>query len=107
VEARPREILIFQTEDGKVPFSDWIAAYEEDKISSVLVGRIERIEEGNFGDCEPVGEGVVELRIHAGPGYRIYFGQDGDLVVLLWGGIKKTQKKDLEKAKKYWSQYNA
>ena len=69
--------------------------------------RMDRIENGNFGDCYPVGEGVSELRIDVGPGYRIYFGQDGDLVVLLHGGDKSTQEKDIKMAKRFWRDYNA
>ena len=51
MDARPREILMFETEDGKVPFSDWIAAYAKEEIYGALLARIERVEEGNFGDC--------------------------------------------------------
>ena|SRR5579864_8455226 len=107
MEARPREIRMLQAEDGKVPFADWIAGFEKETIYGVLLGRIERVEEGNFGDCVPEGRGVCALRIDVGPGYRIYLGEDGDFVVLLWGGTKRTQEKDLKLAKKYWRQYNA
>ena len=59
--------------------------------------RIDRAEDGNFGDCEPVGEGVSEMRIHYGPGYRVYFVQRGlELVILLAGGDKSTQPKDIK-----------
>lgn len=98
---------MFQTENGKVPFSDWIAAYAKEEIYSVLLARIERVEEGNFGDCVWEGHGMFELRIDVGPGYRIYFGEDGDFVVLLWGGTKRTQQRDLTIAKKHWKKYNA
>lgn len=61
--------------------------------------RIDRVEDGNFGDCEPVGEGVSEMRIHFGPGYRVYITQIGlEVVVLLAGGDKSTQAKDIKKA---------
>jgi putative addiction module killer protein len=107
VAARPREIRIFETEAGRRPFADWIETLDEEEIYGVVLGRIERVEDGNFGDCKSVGEGVFELRIDCGPGYRVYFGQDGDFVILLWGGAKRTQRKDLMIAKRYWKEYNA
>ena len=67
---------------------------------------LDRVENGNFSDCRHVGQGVWELRIDFGPGYRVYFGEDGDLVVLLLGGTKKTQVQDIKTDKKYWSDYN-
>ena len=107
MEARPKEIRMFETGDGKVPFSDWIDTYARDEIQGVILARIERVEEGNFGDCKWEGDGVFGLRIDSGPGYRVYFGNDGDIVVLLWGGIKRTQRRDVEMARKYWKEYNA
>lgn len=72
-----------------------------------ILARIERIEEGNFGDRESVGGGVHELKIDSGPGYRVYFGEDGDFVVLLGAGTKKTQATDIAIGKARWSAYNA
>jgi putative addiction module killer protein len=69
--------------------------------------RLKRAEQGNFGDHGSVGEGVIELRIDFGPGYRVYFGIDGDEIILLWGGTKKTQDEDIETAKEFWRDYNA
>jgi putative addiction module killer protein len=69
--------------------------------------RLNRVMEGNFGDCAAVGEGVYELRFKLGPGYRIYFGEDGDQVILLGGGDKGTQERDIRVAKERWSDYNA
>jgi putative addiction module killer protein len=66
-----------------------------------------RVEKGNLGNWRSVGNGVCELRFDIGPGYRVYFGQDGDLIVLLNGGTKKTQAQDIAKAKDYWRDYNA
>lgn len=82
-------------------------SYNRQKIYGIILARIKRVEGGNLGDCEPVGEGVSELKIDVGPGYRVYFGQDGDEVVLLYGGTKKTQDKDIKTAKEYWRDYNA
>ena len=65
-----------------------------------------RLRLGNFGDSKSVGEGVLELRIDHGPGYRIYFGRDGsDVVILLLGGDKRSQSKDIETARVYWADY--
>lgn len=77
------------------------------KAYGIIMRRIDRVESGNFGDCRAVGEGVSELRVDEGPGYRVYFGVDGDLVVLLNGGPKKTQSSDIKTAHEYWKDYNA
>jgi putative addiction module killer protein len=79
----------------------------EERAYDRILARIERVEEGNFGDCESVGGGVHELKIDFGPGYRVYFGEDGDSVVLLGAGTKKTQSTDIAIAKARWSVYNA
>lgn len=73
----------------------------------MVLNRLDRVEVGNFGDCKHLGNGIWELRIALGPGYRVYFGEDGDRVVLLQGGSKKTQTQDIKIAKKYWSEYIA
>ncbi len=68
--------------------------------------RINRLRLGNFGDCRFLGNGVYELKMDVGPGYRIYFGQEGgSVIILLWGGDKKSQQKDIEKAKRLWQNY--
>ena len=65
-----------------------------------------RLESGHYGDCKPVGEGVIELRFFFGPGYRVYFGEDGDtIVVLLCGGDKGNQNSDIRQAQDYWKEY--
>jgi putative addiction module killer protein len=68
--------------------------------------RLRRLETGNWGDSKPVGEGVIELRVHIGAGYRVYCGQHGqELVLLLCGGDKDSQMKDILKAKEYWTEW--
>ncbi|MEO7651572.1 MAG: type II toxin-antitoxin system RelE/ParE family toxin [Bryobacteraceae bacterium] len=77
-------------------------------VRNRINARIRRVEEvGNYGDCEPVGEGVFELKLDSGPGYRVYFGVDGEEFILLGGGEKSTQVSDIKKAKECWEDYNA
>jgi putative addiction module killer protein len=107
VDARPKEIRIYEDEEGRAPFSEWMDRQEAPLYGRVMA-RLERVELGNLGDHRGVGDGVFELRIDFGPGYRVYFGVDGsELVVLLIGGTKKTQRRDIETAKQYWRNYNA
>jgi len=107
VEAKPREVRIFETSAGKKPFSEWMDTLVDEEAYGIILTRIDRVEDGNFGDCGPVGSGVHELRIDIGPGYRVYFGHDGDFVILLGGGNKKTQSRDIALAKNHWEEYNA
>jgi len=81
-------------------FSNWLRKLRDQKARARIQIRIRRLSLGNFGDVKPVGEGVSELRIDYGPGYRVYFQRIGSLLVLLLvGGAKKTQEADLAKAK--------
>lgn len=88
-------------------FDKWLRKLNDKKAKAKILIRIQRIEEhGNFGDCQPVGEGISELRIHYATGYRVYLkDQNGQLVLLLVGGDKATQNKDIEKAKQLWAEY--
>ncbi len=108
MEAAPREIFFFETRDGKIPARDWLDQIEGQPVYNRIMARLDRVQEGNFGEHRPVGEGVSELVVNFGPGYRVYYGLDGaDIVVLLVCGSKATQGKDIETAKGYWRQYNA
>jgi len=81
-------------------FDAWLSKLKDAKGKARIIERIRSAERGNFGDCEPVGEGVSEMRIHFGPGYRVYFARSGNVVyVLLCGGTKRTQNRDIAKAK--------
>jgi putative addiction module killer protein len=90
---------------GQQPFADWFADLEvvaRAKVTRAIV----RLEQGNFSSVKSVGEGVLEYRIDFGPGYRVYFGRDGDaLVILLTGGTKKRQQRDIDTAREYWQNY--
>lgn len=82
-------------------FANWLRKLRDEKARARIQIRIRRLSLENFGDVKPVGEGVSELRIDYGPGYRVYFQQFGNVVVLLLiGGTKKTQEADIAKAKK-------
>jgi putative addiction module killer protein len=91
--------------DGHQPFAAWFAGLEATARTKV-VRAIIRMEQGNLSNVKSVGEGALEFRIDFGPGYRVYFGRDGDtLVVLLIGGTKKRQQRDIEEAIGYWRDY--
>lgn len=99
------EVVQYETAEGTCPFADWFADLDARAAAKVRTA-IARIETGNFGDVKPVGEGVSERRIDFGPGYRVYFGQDGQrLVILLVGGTKQRQQRDIAQAKAYWQDY--
>ena len=80
-------------------FDAWLSALKDKVGRARIAHRIRSAEQGNFGDCEPVGEGVSEMRIHFGPGYRVYFTRRGEVVyLLLLGGYKSSQKRDIKRA---------
>lgn len=99
------EVRYYFASDDKSPFAEWFA--ELDPIASAKIVRaLARMEQGNFSNVKSVGEGVLEYRIDFGPGYRIYFGRDGEtVVILLTGGTKKRQQRDIEAAHTYWHHY--
>ena len=101
-----RIIKEYISEGGKNHFRQWLESLKDTRAQVKMDIRIARLRLGNLGDSKSVGQGVYELRVHFGPGYRIYYGLDGKkLVLLLCGGDKKTQKKDIEKAKAFWENY--
>ncbi len=81
-------------------FDAWLRELRDPIGKARIISRIRSAELGNFGDCESVGDGVSEMRIHCGPGYRVYYGRIGDIVyLLLCGGSKSTQNRDIKRAK--------
>ena len=105
---QPREIERYVTADGQIPFDNWFDSIRVSKTQTIISKRLDRVRMGNLGDYRSVGGGVFELRIDYGPGYRIYFGQVGTtIVLLLCGGDKSTQIKDIRQAQKYWRDYRS
>ena len=106
MEAAPKDVLIYEDPTGQAPFTEWLGKLRDKQAVAKIDIRIERVRLGNFGYVEPVGEGVMELKIDFGPGYRVYFGQMGSkVVVLLLGGDKASQRKDIAMAKEYWRDF--
>ncbi|MDP1653394.1 MAG: type II toxin-antitoxin system RelE/ParE family toxin [Rhodocyclaceae bacterium] len=100
------EVFRYQTASGQEPVTDWLQSLRDKQAQAKVRIRLKRIEAGNFGDCEPVGDGVLELREHLGAGYRVYLGRHGrSVVILLCGGLKKSQATDIKMAKDYWADW--
>jgi len=101
------EVIEYIKNDGQCPFAEWFGNLNDQAAAKVTTA-LERMKSGNFGDHKTVGQGVMERRIHYGPGYRIYFGRDGErLVVLVGGGTKSRQSSDIKKAQETWAEYKA
>lgn len=98
-------VVEFEALDGTRPFSRWFETLHAPAALKIRTA-IARLENGNFSNVKGVGQGVSEYKIDFGPGYRIYIGRDGDrLVILLGGGTKKRQGRDIETAKTHWAAY--
>ena len=101
-----RELIEYREPGGALPFRDWLGRLRDRRAAAAIDARLLRLRLGNLGDAKSVGGGVRELRIHHGPGYRVYFAEDGyRTVVLLIGGTKATQAADIRRAKAYWARY--
>lgn len=102
-----RNAHFYRTREGQEPAREWLNSLKDRIGLAKILARIKRAENGNFGDHKSVGEGVSELRITYGPGYRVYYGIDdsGDLIILILAGDKSTQSKDIEAARTSWLDY--
>jgi len=105
VESLPRQVDVYVDPSGIAPFERWLARLRDLRAKATIDSRIARLRRGLLGDCKSVGDGVPELRIDSGPGYRVYLADDGESILLLCGGAKKTQRTDVAAAKKYWKAY--
>lgn len=106
MEPVPRELLEYETQDEKCPVREWIESLKDIQARAIIRKRLNRVRLGNLGVNRNVGKGVWELKIDFGPGYRIYYGEDGPkIVVLLCGGDKGSQNRDITQAQEYWRDY--
>ena len=101
-----KTVIFYTTDNGKFPFQKWLKSLKDKIVIARIVKRFEKVEQGNYGDYASVGNNVFELRYFFGSGYRVYFAEDGDdTVVILYGGDKNTQDKDIKIAKGFWKDY--
>jgi putative addiction module killer protein len=106
MDATPQTLVEYITPEGKNPFRTWLGGLRDIRGRAKIRVRLNRIRLGNLGDTKSVGEGVFELRIPMGPGYRVYFARhDTTIMLLLCGGDKSTQTRDIRTAKTYWLDY--
>ena len=100
------EIRRYVTPTGKDVIGDWLARLKDNRAHARILSRFNRLSVGSFGDCKPLREGVSELRIDYGPGYRVYYSNlDRTCILLLCGGDKRTQSADIARAVKYLQDY--
>src|ERR1700736_5868369 len=98
------DIRYYVAASGEEPFAEWFAELEA-AAGAKIARALARMEQGNLSNVKSVGEGVLEYRIDFGPGYRIYFGRDGGIIILLTDGTKKRQQRDTDAARAYWQDY--
>lgn len=103
-------LYTYDQDGNESPFDDWLIHLDK-RERAIIHARITRVWAGNMGDCKPIKTsigGIYELRIDKGPGYRIYFGKEGKkIIILLCGGIKGSQDRDIAKAVKHWKDYKS
>jgi putative addiction module killer protein len=101
----PKQVVFYADENGNEPFGTWLNKLRDKQGRRRILNRLLRVQQGNYGDVEPIGEGLSELRLFFGSGYRVYFGEEeGNIVVILCGGDKDSQSRDIENAKAYWKE---
>ncbi len=102
----PKEVVFYADENGNEPFYMWLEGLRDSRTVRRILSRLARVQQGNYGDVDPIGEGLSELRFFFGSGYRVYFGEEADnIVIILCGGDKDSQSQDIENAKAYWQEY--
>jgi len=102
------EVQLYKTAVGKEPLTEWLDDLRDGATRARIAARLDRLKSGLLGDWKTVGDGVCELRIDIGPGFRAYFGREGNaFILLLCGGDKSSQLKDIDNARAYWKDYKA
>ncbi|HEY5331125.1 MAG TPA: type II toxin-antitoxin system RelE/ParE family toxin [Acidobacteriaceae bacterium] len=104
MDSQTYELLRCHTDDDRIPIQEWTDSLDAGSRARVRI-QIDKMEDGNFGDIWPIGDGASETRLDFGPGYRIYFALQGKVVHLLGGGTKKRQQVDIDAAKKLWKSH--
>lgn len=105
-ERYPKTVIFYQDAAGREPFAEWLNRLRDTAARRRILARLRRVQAGNYGDYKSVGAGVYELRFFFGAGYRVYFGEDGGrIVVLLCGGDKNSQRRDIRHAQAFWQEY--
>lgn len=105
MEARERQVLFYQLPSGESPARAYRRNIRDENLKVAVDARVARFRGGNFGDSKSLGKGVFESRIDYGPGYRIYYGVDGDEIILLLISDKSSQSADIDLAQSYWADY--
>jgi putative addiction module killer protein len=106
VQARPRDVEVYESESGVAPFDDWMRDLRDSIGKAAIESRIALLRRGSLGkQYRDVGDGLIELKVNVGPGYRIYIADDGKTSLILFAGRKNTQKQDIRAAKRYWNNY--
>ncbi len=105
MQARIRIISVYVTASGTVPFDDWMNDLKDYVGKGAVEARIARLRLGTLGKHANVGDGLIELKVDIGPGYRIYVADNGRDSLILCAGNKRTQKQDIKAAKKFWNDY--
>lgn len=106
MQIKQREIQYYETPNGKLPAKEWLSSLKDGLSQAILYKRIRQAGLGQFGKIRNIGDGISELKIDYGPGFRIYYGIHEDkLILILMGGSKRTQESDIKKAKAYWTEW--
>ena len=105
-EVHPKDVQEYIAPDGNIPFTKWLDSIRDKKTQAIITKRVDRLRHGIFGDCKKIEGSLYELRIHYGAGHRVYFVDwDRVIIILLCGGDKRTQKRDIQRAKTYWEEF--
>ena len=106
MQIRPEGVRNYITPNGRDPYRQWYTSIKDRKTQAIITSRIDRLQHGNPGDCKWLSRGLYELRIDYGPGYRVYFGLFRNrVVILLGGGTKRTQQRDIVRSQVYWNEF--
>jgi putative addiction module killer protein len=100
VEATPRRVEVYLDPDNRAPFDSWLSSLNDSRGKGQIEARIIRLRRGLLGSYRDLGEGVLELKVDTGPGYRIYCADDGESTLILFGGTKRTQRADIKKRRR-------